>query len=583
MENNYTTIISISKVDVDRFLEGEDYKYHKHKNVYESFISFLKSSTKSYDSEVNHINNAEFDIFLYHTGNIASWKEFIQSMFNNVNLPDGYFKTRFPSYLLVRKIDDSIYCMTAGMANHLIDQYKDKIFGISLIPKLVKKDENIIRFISDHRVYGRRNATKLSNRTTSNFSFEQNLEAIYSEMGTSLKSDIQQKLGLNPIMNDDGSISRKEINVTFNANVRINKQITFNEMNKVLDTVHKLAIDNTKNNFVVNFLVPVDKKGIKQTTVTKSYMDYVNANPMKIELAYNHDLNNAMENYTICNLRDDRVSESELASCGITALNDLNDIKSFIINSIANGKSSINILQQRKIKTDSYDDVLKHDYKLFELLETEYLFDSINVYLMEGVWYQFIEDYLEFLNKSYEELFDSSQQICSKLFSSPNLNLDIKKFRIENDLKNEVVINKRLIDSDMVYIDNVEIADAIYLENNEIILIHYKTKFNGSGMRDISGQINTSARIISEIRNMNYTSEEKLSDYITDLKGKNGSEYNQMIDTFYNLVINSATKITYISGFVEKVKRDVNSNYIKYLLDTTKHQLELLQYMFYFY
>lgn len=581
--SNYKAVISISKIDLYLFKDSDVYKYHKKEKIYESILSYINTVSRGIDKERFTINFDGFDCVFYRTGNTSLWKDFIQSMFGSEKIPDSYFRTQFPSYLLLKQIDENIYCVSAGKGNDLIDKFKDKLFGISLVPKLISKDESVIKYISDYRVYGRRSSTKFSNRGTSNFSFEQNLESIYNELSASFNHEIQKKIGLSPELNKDGSVSSKEISVNFGANIHINKQISFDELDNVLKRVHDLSIDDNANNFVINFLVAANKVGFVQSDITKDFLEYVNTNVHMINFAYNHNLNNNISEYRLVNSSDNLISENELIGLGIVSISSLDNVREYAIKSIKSDKTANSILKGRYLKSNNVFDELKQEYVLFELLDQEFNYKSKQVYLMDGTWYIFIEQFMSFLNNSYVSIFNDSKKYCENIFNTDHINIDYKSFKNEEELKDAISSNPNIIDADMVYIDGVEIADAIYLRDNEIILIHNKSSFSGSGMRDITGQIISSAQVISRIRNRNYTSVDKIEDYFKKLKVKNKSSYDPMISKLITLFNDNNTSITYICGFVDSVKINVNSNYIKYLIDTTRHKLEELQYNFYFY
>jgi uncharacterized protein (TIGR04141 family) len=581
MENNFKAVISISKIDQELFKDSDDYKYHKKDDVYESILSYVKTISKSLDKERFITNHNGYDCIFYRTGSDSKWKGFIQSLFSDSTIPDTYFKTQFPSYLILKQIDGMVYCITAGRGNNLIENYKDKLFGISLVPKLVNKDDSVIKYISDYRVYGRRSSTKFANRGTSNFSFEQNLESIYNELSASFNHEIQKSLGLTPEVNQDGSESTREISVSFGANIHINKQVSIDELDSVIKRVHELSIDDSANNFVINFLVAANKVGFVQSDIAKEFINHVDSNPDIINFAYNHNLNNNLEEYELVNVNDNPISSNELMNLGITSIKSLEDLREYIVKSIKDNKSANSIIKGRYLKTNYEFEELKKEYVLFELLDQEFNYKGKQVYLMDGTWYVFIEQFMNFLNQSYLNIFNESKKYCKRIFNKENIDIDYKSFKNENELKEEISKNPNIIDADMIYIDGVEIADAIYLKDKEIILIHNKSSFDGPGMRDITGQISSSAQIISKIRNRNYTSSNKIDNYFDKLKEKNGTNYDSMISNLITLFNDNNTAIRYICGFVEPLKKNVKSNYIKYLLDTTKHKLEELQYDFY--
>jgi hypothetical protein len=73
------------------------------------------------------------------------------------------------------------------------------------------------------------------------------------------------------------------------------------EIDNILKTVNELAKKDCI--FVVNLLVPVDRKGIKQSLVFEEYYNFLDKNPEEIEL-YNHViLDHSLDNISSKSLR----------------------------------------------------------------------------------------------------------------------------------------------------------------------------------------------------------------------------------------------------------------------------------------
>lgn len=118
---------------------------------------------------------------------------------------------------------------------------------------------------------------------------------------------------------------------------------------------------------------------------------------------------------------------------------------------------------------------------------------------------------------------------------------------------------------------NIEIADLIYYDNDNLYLIHNKKTFDGSGSRDVYGQILSSAELLSYI-----VKEKDKKRIFKEYYNKILKEYpnNKLIKTltleeFVRLF--SKAEIHYIVGFMERVTINKYSNYAKYLtIDTYK-------------
>ena len=123
-------------------------------------------------------------------------------------------------------------------------------------------------------------------------------------------------------------------------------------------------------------------------------------------------------------------------------------------------------------------------------------------------------------------------------------------------------------------IGNIEIADAIFWDEHNLYLLHNKDKFQNDGIREVSGQIKTSAHILqmlkqsTEGRKVLQQYYEKIMKRYPELEEKITCE--KFIDLFFN------KKICYIAGYISSYRKSSGSTYGKYV--TVSLNKELLEY-----
>jgi hypothetical protein len=570
---------SITRIDLDLYKSSEKYRLYSIEDVYESFFHYIDKAVESKGITVYSRVEEDYHSYVYTYGNEVEWKEMISDLVLQ-EIPDkGFFYTKYPSFIIVISVKEDVYCVTGGLANHLISDYKDKMFGVNLICKIVEPTDQIIRHVSDRRVYGRINSSKVSNRTASSFVNERNYESIFNEFGTVIETEVQKVLGIRPQFDKDGNKLEKDVFINFASTIHIGKPTSFSELKEITKSIAQIMDDAVPFKFVINFLVPVNQVGIKQKEVYEEFYKYIVEHPSELNIGYNYEINKLIDLSRFRNSGNSPVKQEFIEKYSTKTMNDINDLKKLLVNYLTE-KESPGILKNYYFKFDTNEHE-KSKVKLRELLDQEFSYKGIQqVYLIEGTWYRFLDDYTDFLNQEYEVFYDSSIEKCTELFGSNHIDLDVKAFRIESDLKKEILKRDNLIDADMRYIKSIEIADAIYIENNDVYLLHNKTTFNGPGSRDITGQINTSMRLISSIRSRDPELLKEFNKYIKSLKDKNKDKIG-LIDDFKRLLRNSTSRIIYIASFTDSTSRDTNSNYIKYLLHITNKQLTSQNFEFY--
>lgn len=563
---------------MDIYQSSDEHLSQKTDNVYDSFFQYIETEIKNKAITNYEQIDDEYRCYVYSYGNLVSWKKMISEIIDSA-IDESFFYTKYPSFIIIMKVKDDLYCATGGLANHLISDFKDKMFGVNLICKIVEPTDQIIRYVLEKRVYGRINSSRISNRTTSNFVNERNYRSIFHEFGTVIENQVQEKLGIKPQVDSEGNEVSKDIFINFGATIHIGKQTTFVELKEIIIKIATLMDESVPFLFVINFLIPVNRAGIKQNEVFDDFYTHIIDNPSEINVGYNYEINKLVCLDKLRNSSNSTVKQKFIEKYSLNSLNDINDLKKLLINYITQEKS-VGIIKNYyfQFEQNEYD---RNKVKIKDLLDQEFSYKSNNqLYLIEGTWYKFLEDYIVFLDNEYKTFFDLSKEKCDLLFGEKYINLDVRSFRIENDLKKEINKRNNLIDCDMKYIKSIEIADAIYLENNNIYFLHNKSKFDGCGVRDLTGQINSSSNLVLGIRTRDPELNKEFINYIKKLKNKNPNKH-QLIDKFSNLLRNSSTNIIYIASFTDEVTIDTGSSYIKYLLYITKTQLDSNNFDFY--
>lgn len=204
--------------------------------------------------------------------------------------------------------------------------------------------------------------------------------------------------------------------------------------------------------------------------------------------------------------------------------------------------------------TDQNGELLLYPTRLIDIMHGFIEIDNETYYLIGGAWYVFEVTYYDLLNKKYSELFDIFDSVSNDIISKFNLS---KNHKNENEYNDSFIEQKNVIHAHKSLIKNVEIADLVFFDEENTYLMCNKGKFDGPSMRDLSNQIITSAKLISNnLRNGKFINEyyDKLLD--TQKAKISSAEFLKLF---------SDKHIVYVAGFSNNFKKEINSIYCKYL------------------
>lgn len=181
-------------------------------------------------------------------------------------------------------------------------------------------------------------------------------------------------------------------------------------------------------------------------------------------------------------------------------------------------------------------------------------------FIMNGNWFFIKEDYITLISNDFKKYLVYNKKEVTALFT---------KFKLENvhkvgeDAYNRTFKNSNtIIYAHTTLINNVELADLIFFDEDNLYLMHNKGKFDGSGVRDVSNQIATAAELLStrmKIRGDNF-----LSSYYDKLMKEDSTLKNCLKKTEFTSLFKK--NIVFIAGFMSSVKENTRSTYAKYIL-----------------
>lgn len=541
---------SIYKINVEKVEETISLKEDENINDIKSkIIEYLRNCIKKGRDNVLISDYDEFTLMLIKSKRNPIWKNMVEYMINNGKIIEDIDNKKIinesTSYILFTIVDNKIYAMTGGRGANYISKFIEKNYGLYLIPKIVDKNNPIIRKVVENNIIGNNLSTERITKNVTSVSMEDSLGSIYRELNIQVSKEIAKKLGVSGIEDN------KQISISSGDSVVIRKSITLEELKVILKTLSKL--EEKEDNFILNYFVPIRKKGIKL-----SYLK---------DIMIRSILNNELDKFQLVS---DDISQYYFTSSKyiLTKENESILVKTSpiefkdIIDTLMDDKGRLyktrieEALYQYELGTmdENGETVIVPD-KIINLLRGCIEDENYCYYLLNGTWYVFEEHFFNKLDEKYKLLYDNIQTESEKV---------VEKFNLTKEANNEDMYNGMFIEDRKIItvhkheIKFIELADLIFYDDDNIYLMCNKGEFNGEHVRDLENQINTSSKMIELVlRN----DKNLIKQYYNDLNEKEKEKIQQ--DDFLKLF---NKQIVFIAGFSKNYKRQTRSPYAKYLL-----------------
>ena len=541
---------SIYKINVEKVEETISLKEDENINDIKSkIIEYLRNCIKKGRDNVLISDYDEFTLMLIKSKRNPIWKNMVEYMINNGKIIEDIDNKKIinesTSYILFTIVDNKIYAMTGGRGANYISKFIEKNYGLYLIPKIVDKNNPIIRKVVENNITGNNLSTERITKNVTSVSMEDSLGSIYRELNIQVSKEIAKKLGVSGIEDN------KQISISSGDSVVIRKSISLEELKVILKTLSKL--EEKEDNFILNYFVPIRKKGIKL-----SYLK---------DIMIRSILNNELDKFQLVS---DDISQYYFTSSKyiLTKENESILVKTSpiefkdIIDTLMDDKGRLyktrieEALYQYELGTmdENGETVIVPD-KIINLLRGCIEDDQFCYYLLNGTWYVFEEHFFNKLDEKYKLLYDNIQTESEKV---------VEKFNLTKEANNEDMYNGMFIEDRKIItvhkheIKFIELADLIFYDDDNIYLMCNKGEFNGEHVRDLENQINTSSKMIELVlRN----DKNLIKQYYNDLNEKEKEKIQQ--DDFLKLF---NKQIVFIAGFSKNYKRQTRSPYAKYLL-----------------
>ena len=572
------TQFSIYKLDYDLVegsfdINGERGSVEYLENVKAALINsvcFLIRNKKY--SQIQKVQYQSFSGVVFKTVHEPTWKTVAEQIISHNEIEEAERRSDFltntnVSYILLYVVGKKMYACTGGYGSNYIGKYTVKNYGLYLLPKLIERNNPVVKSVIQNNLVGNQASTNKVNRKTTTLSLEQDMSSVFRQLTVEAERSIVESIG---ISFDENEPAQKKTNLINKDSFIIRRSLSLEELVVLLH--HLAEVEEKTDAFVLNYLVLARKKGIKNADLfEKMVSDFSEGDLSRFAL-----VGDEYEQYYLNASRYILTDNNGTILLDQAEPIDLPSVFSLLeFEGKKISKTSIKLmLKHWQLTTeDNSGGTVLFPLSIIDALQgfVEYGDSNAPCYLFNGSWFVFDNHYDFLLSKEFKELYDNNNSIADKIISK----WDLSHPDSSEEEYNKWLSHKSNIQvTHRVLMGNIELADAIMFDDDTIYLLHNKSKFDAGGSRDLANQILSSAEYLSMHR-FSYDSTsffEKYYDKIAET-AKKGDRLISVGKAEFVDRIKNAKSICYVAGFMKQYRRDSDSTYAKYLSIELKRKL----------
>lgn len=153
-----------------------------------------------------------------------------------------------------------MYACTGGYGSNYIGKFTVKNYGLYLLPKLIERNNPVVKSVIQNNLVGNQASTNKVNRKTTTLSLEQDMSSVFRQLTVEAERSVVEDIG---ISFDENESTQKKTNLINKDSFIIRRSISLDELVVFL---HRLAeVEEKADAFVLNCMVLARKKGIKNS------------------------------------------------------------------------------------------------------------------------------------------------------------------------------------------------------------------------------------------------------------------------------------------------------------------------------
>lgn len=556
VKKKYETQFSIYKVDYEKsiqyFDEEHNIKISSYSELENNILDVIKRSIlKKRENEIVNFTNNGFKGLVFKTYHYPTW----YGMIENIIEEDIDLSNTHISYILSYLKDDNIFLLTGGLGSNYISEYTQKNYGLYLLPKIMKENSPAIKSVLENRMSGNRLSSKHSNRNVTTINIENDMSSIFRELSLEIDKEMIELLGIEV----DENKKIKNLNLIAKDSFVIRKSISIENLIVVLSKL--IDIEKNDDNFSLGYFIDAKKNGYSYKKLNELFIQYLMNGISENFILVGDEYSEYCFGGNLYVVQDNEQNTIYQSDIPIT-INDL--YKNCLPEPIT--KTSIERLLKYSLVVYNDKEIILYPTKIKQCIQGYIENENRQpFFLFNDKWLMFDNNFIDNLDREFKNNYAQMIKIDKKLrniLSNDDTSLTEDAYNKTFKESTEIILAHTVLSN------NVELADLIYFDEENLYLIHNKLKFQGNGARDVLNQILTSAEFINH-----YLMEKKslLEKYYEDILEKypNNKIKDISKDEFIDLF--SKTNVYYVAGFMNNLSESTDSNYAKYItIDTNK-------------
>ena len=556
VKKKYETQFSIYKVDYERsikyFDEEHNIKISSYSELENKILDVIKRDVlKKRKNEIVNFTNNGFKGLVFKTYHYPTW----YGMIGNIIEEDIDLSNTHISYILSYLKDDNIFLLTGGLGSNYISEYTQKNYGLYLLPKIMKDNSPAIKSVLENRMSGNRLSNKHSNRNVTTINIENDMSSIFRELSLEIDKEMIELLGIEI----DENKKIKNLNLIAKDSFVIQKSISIENLIVILNKL--IDIEKNDDNFSLGYFIDAKKNGYSYKILNELFIQYLMHGIGENFILVGDEYSEYCFGGNLYVVQDNEQNTIYQSDIPIT-INDL--YKNCLPEPIT--KTSIERLLKYSLVVYNDKEIILYPTKIKQCMQGYIENENKQpFFLFNDKWLMFDNNFIDNLDREFKNNYAQMIKIDKKLrdiLSNDDTSLTEDAYNKTFKESTEIILAHTILSN------NIELADLIYFDEENLYLIHNKLKFQGNGARDVLNQILTSAEFINH-----YLMEKKylLEKYYEDILEKYPKNKIKDIgkDEFIDLF--SKTNVYYVAGFMHNLSDSTDSNYAKYItIDTNK-------------
>jgi len=555
-KKKYETQFSIYKVDYERAVKYFDAEYDLKITSYTELENQILKTIKEEvlqkkKNEIVSFSNNGFNGLVFKTYHYPSWYGMIDNMLEEgIDLSNTHI-----SYVLSYLKDDNIFLLTGGLGSNYISEYTQRNYGMYLLPKIMQENSAAIKSVLENRMSGNKLSSKHSNRNVTTISTENDMSSIFRELSLEFDKEMIELLGIE--IEENKKV--KNLNLVAKDSFVIRKSITIEELSIVLSKL--ISIEKNEDNFSLGYFVDAKKYGYSYKDINEKFIQYLMSANIDNFILVGDDYSEYCVGGNSYVIEDNEKNVIFQSDVPIT----MKDLYEKCLTTPIT-KTSIERLLKYNLVVYNDKETILYPTKIKQCMQG-YIEDENRqpFFLFNDKWLMFDNNFIDNLDSEFKKTYAQMIKFDNKL----------RDILLNNNTSlTEDAYNKTFKESDDIILahtvlsNNIELADLIYYDDDNLYLIHNKLKFQGNGARDVLNQILTSAEFINH-----YMMEKKtfIEKYYEDILEKYPNNKIKDISKDEFIALFDKTNVYYVAGFMHNLSDSTDSNYAKYItIDTSK-------------